>query len=210
MCRSVRSGSRANPTGIGSLYRTGGRHDYLMERRSYAGQKFTRRLSVLTAVAWFIAAAGCAQANRTTGTTGVAGYVQPATASLKFGEPLRLNPYLNLGVASLNVLGWSYPVPSPDAVRVPRPGDEWLVAHIQVCAGPVGIHGALASFSSALEVWRANGDHEGSGGFDVEQPAFLFQTVATGDCFRGYVSFEIPIGDTPTKVAYFNYSWHPA
>lgn len=116
-----------------------------------------------------------------------------ANADLMVGETARTS-------AGNEVTVHSYESVAPADTFQPKPGFEFQAADVEGCAGP-DIEGSAGfnPFDFALQMpdnTRLQSD------IGVKEPPLNDTTLTPGDCVRGWVTFQVPEGETPTSVIY--------
>jgi hypothetical protein len=101
--------------------------------------------------------------------------------------------------ASVQVLAYEQGVPGASRFVTPDPGNEYAVIDVQVCAGP-SAEIPYNVFGFALQMPDNRRYDPGS---TVREPSLGSGTLpAGGGCTRGWVSFEVPVGQRPVFVVW--------
>ncbi len=116
-----------------------------------------------------------------------------ANANLTVGQTARTS-------AGNEVTVHSYVAVAPTDTFQPEPGFELHAADVEGCAG-ADIEGSAGfnPFDFALQMpdnTRLQSD------IGVKEPPLNDTTLTPGDCVRGWVTFQVPEGETPTNVIY--------
>jgi Domain of unknown function (DUF4190) len=113
---------------------------------------------------------------------------------------------------TVTVYSVSYPVDDSRGQPDPMAGKEYAVADIQVCAGSSGSQsGPDGSFFNLL---FQDGQSAGLASTPYPKQPDLggFNSIPANGCVRGFLTFEIASGTTPTEAQYWpdpfhNYEW---
>ena len=128
------------------------------------------------------------------------------------GHPFNVSSSNADGIQTITVYAVSYPVDDASGQADPIAGKEYAAADVQVCATSSGSQGGPDLFAFNLLF------HDGqSVGVDplvaTKQPSALsFNGIGANECVRGFITFEITTGTTPTRAQYLidpfhNYEW---
>ncbi|HEU5085683.1 MAG TPA: hypothetical protein VFU14_20245 [Acidimicrobiales bacterium] len=103
----------------------------------------------------------------------------------------------------LQVHGYEQPVASGNEFIEPDPGHEFAVVDVENCVGPdteSDLPLPVSSFDYVLQM-PDNTRREPAVTSPAREPTFrTAQLFAPGECYRGFITFEIPIGQRPAFV----------
>lgn len=128
------------------------------------------------------------------------------------GQSINVSASSNAGISTVTVYSVSYPMNGSKGQPDPVTGQEHAVADIGECAGPGGSQdGPNWTFNLLFP----NGEFLLVNPTDsTKQPALeSFHGIGPNQCVRGYLTFEIAVGTTPTKIQFSgnhsnsNYEW---
>lgn len=111
------------------------------------------------------------------------------------GSTLTITP----GDHKVTVYTYKAPVTSDNRFTQPKAGFIFAAVDIQQCAGSGGDRFGPNRFDWELAMPDNTRLKAGS---TVVEPQLGSSPLAPGDCIRGWVSFEVPTGDTPRHVVY--------
>lgn len=156
-----------------------------------------RRRSALVLVVVALGLAGCTGSRHTP--------AQPAAVPTTAVGPLlgtfRIGQRASLANGdTVQVYAYSADVTPSNPFSKPPPGSTFAVVDAEACAGPSqAADGLLNPFYFHLEIPGADAI---PAGIPVKDPPLGATGLAPGACSRGFVTFEVPSGKTPTTVVY--------
>lgn len=129
---------------------------------------------------------------------------EPTADSRGFG-PAGANSSLVVGETASTDAGneitvHSYEYVPPTDVWQPEPGFEYAAADIEGCASP-SLEGS-AGFNPYDFGLQMPDNTRLQPDIAVKEPALHDTTLTPGDCVRGYVTFQVPQGQTPASVIF--------
>ena len=105
------------------------------------------------------------------------------------------------GIKTVTVFAVVHPVSGPNVSDVPETGKEFAVADIRICAGSAGSQ--QGPMGSLFNLVFPGGDRVTPSGTVARMPNLLdLRGMAPRQCSRGYVTYEIAGGTTPSTVSY--------
>jgi hypothetical protein len=105
------------------------------------------------------------------------------------------------GIKTVTVFAVIGPVSGQSPADVPEPGKEFAVADIQICTGSAGSQ--QGPMGSLFNLVFPGGDRVSPSGAFGKPPNLLeLRGLGPGQCSRGYVTYEITVGTSPSSVSY--------
>lgn len=94
----------------------------------------------------------------------------------------------------------SYEYVPPTDIWQPEPGFEYAAADIEACASP-DLEGSVDLNPAAFNLQMPDNTRVETD-VGVKEPSLDFTTLPPGDCVRGFVTFQVPQGETPTYLIF--------
>ncbi len=132
-----------------------------------------------------------------------------STAAPGGGSPVATEPAKGLVVGdkaalkngdTVQVYGYEVDVPPLNDFITPDDGKSYSVIDVEGCAAKDSPAGVVNPFYFQLAMPDNTRVETGFGG--AKEPDLHAGTQVAGDCIRGFVTFEVPVGVTPVAVVF--------
>ncbi len=118
----------------------------------------------------------------------------PSARSVAMGDMVALQ-----NGDTVQVFTYTAPVRSGDPLITPAPGMQFAAIEVEGCSMEESAFGSVHPGSFELAMGAGN---RLQSAFPVKEPQLSSGPRAAGDCIRGWVTFEVPAGDTPAAVVF--------
>ena len=145
-----------------------------------------------------ISAPTTVRAATTTSLATAAGTGGATSSTTAPGPPLRLGQEATTRDGNkVRVLTYQQPVPA--ALLEADAGKEFAAVEAEICAGG---RAAPRVTPDSFKVELPDGTRRGRSYFGPKEPVLADAKLASGECARGWVSFEVPEGERPAYVVF--------
>ena len=123
------------------------------------------------------------------------------TQGVTAGQPLNVSGALGTaGLSTVTAYSVVYPVDDSNGQPDPAAGKEYAAADIQVCAGPSGYQHGPTVLAFSLLLQGGQSAYIAPTAFPKQPDLASFPSIGANQCVRGFLTFEIVRGATPTMV----------